>query len=122
MKYTILSILASTLLLSSCYHDNYEERMGGLPVEDCSTPLSSYSADIEPWIDAQCIACHNENFAQAGLDLSSYQLVADNADDILDRISREESDPLLMPQNGPKLDQCKIEGFEQWIADGKPEN
>ncbi len=115
-------MLFSSLVLSACYYDNFEERGIRPPNRDCPTPESSYSMHIRPWIEARCIDCHNANFASGQLDLSTYQDVFDNAASIQDRINRQESDPKKMPTDGPKLNRCQLDGFDEWIDLGKPQN
>ncbi|GGH76422.1 MAG: hypothetical protein EP346_09510 [Bacteroidetes bacterium] len=121
-KVLVLSSFSVFALSTSCYYDNYEDMYQYLPDESCDTPLSSFSADIQPWIDAQCVSCHGDVSPQAGLDLTTHANVAAKAASILDRISRPEGDGLLMPQGGSPLDQCKIDGFSVWIDLGTPNN
>lgn len=121
-KVVVLSSLSVFALTSSCYYDNYEDMYQYLPEDNCETPLSSFSADIQPWIDAQCVSCHGAVSPQAGLDLTTHANVSSNAANILDRISREAGDGLLMPQGSTPLDDCTIEGFSVWIDLGTPNN
>lgn len=114
--------MASAIFATGCYYDNYEDLYQNIPQEECDTPLSSYSQDISVWISDQCEVCHGPNLAQAGLDLTVYDNVANKASSILDRISRPDGDPLLMPQGGTPLSDCRIEGFQAWIDLGTPQN
>lgn len=119
---SIWVVIGMASIATGCYYDNYEDLYQHLPSDNCDTPLSSFSADIQPWISSQCESCHNSSLAQGGLDLTTYSNVKDNAASILDRISRLEGDPLLMPQGGTPMSQCTIDGFSAWIDLGSPEN
>lgn len=118
---SLLAVVLGLIVFSACTRENFEEKYGPIPTT-CESPDTNYTAQISAWIAAECVDCHGPNLAQAGLDLSTYAEVAANADKIFNRITLESSDPLLMPQNGPKLDLCTIEGFQIWIDNGKPEN
>lgn len=124
MKFKSLWLLTPIVAMSmtGCYYDNYEDLYQHVSNNSCDTVLSSYTADIKPWIDAQCISCHDANLASGGLVLETYQQVADNADVIKARIELQEGELGLMPQGGPRLDECKLNGFQAWIDLGKPEN
>lgn len=117
LKYILLLTLG--IVLTACYSENYEDLLGQEPGQ-CDTPLSSWSQDIEVWINVQCVSCHNEN--SGIIDLSSYQKVAASASTVLDRIKREPGQPGFMPQGGMKLEPCVIKGFEKWIDLGTPQN
>ncbi|KAB2807296.1 hypothetical protein [Phaeocystidibacter luteus] len=113
--------LIGAFIITSCYSENYEDLYGPRDPE-CDSVLTTYTAGIRPWIDAECVDCHNSGASSGGLDLSTYQDVFDNANVVLDRIKREPNDPKMMPLGQPKLPRCTIQGFEKWIAAGKPEN
>lgn len=124
-KRSKVAVFFSALALvvgSGCYYDNYEDMYQYLPDETCDTPPSSYSSDIQPWIDAQCVSCHGTSSPSGGLDLTTYDNVSTNAASILNRISLAESDPSFMPQGGSALSDCNISGFSAWIDLGTPNN
>ena len=54
------------------------------------------------------------------IDLGSYSQVVENADDILERVSKPEGDRELMPP-GARWHQNKIDTFDNWINNGTPE-
>lgn len=113
------SAACAVFMITGCYYDNYEDLYQYLP-DDCDTASVSWSLDIKPWVDNTCIICHDGVFQAP--DLRTYEAVKANAQTMLNRISLEEGNPSLMPQGGPKLDQCKIDKFDIWIQMGSPEN
>lgn len=114
-------ILIGILFLTSCYYDNYEDLYRNIP-NQCDTSAVSYAIDIEPWVNNTCVTCHNASIAVPVMDLSTYEGVKANAAKMLDRVSQPEGSALLMPQGGPKLDQCKIDKLSVWIQMGSPNN
>jgi hypothetical protein len=72
--------------------------------------LVKYDKSIKPIMDAKCISCHSE--------YSNYSGTKNDITDILIRIQKNNGDPLLMPQNGPKLSQADINLFLKWQTDG----
>ncbi|NVK29092.1 MAG: hypothetical protein HWE14_13650 [Flavobacteriia bacterium] len=113
--------LVGAFFMTSCYSENYEDLYGPREPE-CDSVLTTYTAGIRPWIDAECFDCHNSGASSGGVDLSTYEDVRDNAERVLDRIKREPNDPKMMPLGEAKLPRCVIRGFETWIAEGKQEN
>jgi hypothetical protein len=120
MKSYLLVFLASTLL-ASCAYDNFQDAYGD-QIADCDTSAVSYSLDIQPVIDNNCVNCHGPINPLAGLDISTYQQVDANKGKISDRINRQPGDPLLMPQNGPPLLRCDIDQFDAWVNQGALNN
>ena len=116
-----LSLLAGTWGLGGCYYDVRDELYG--PAVDCdSTVAVSYAADLVPLLEAQCIACHGNGGSSP--DLSTHSGVAQSSTEgsLLERIRKPQSDPMLMPKNGPPLQECDLRLFERWVADGAPNN
>jgi hypothetical protein len=91
-------------LFMNCETDSESDLRAPVPV------LVKYNNSIKPIMDAKCTSCHNE--------YSNYSGTKNDITAILIRIQKNNGDPLLMPQNGPKLSQADINLFLKWQADG----
>jgi hypothetical protein len=114
----ILGLLAA--FVSACYYDNAEDLYQNYP-KNCDVSAVSYSIDVRPIIDQNCVSCHGGVAPQAGLDLTTYDKVKANTANIRDRINRPISDALVMPQGGP-MPQCSIDKVTAWIDAGALNN
>jgi uncharacterized membrane protein len=121
------SILFGLLLLAmamfgtqACYYDNAEELY---PNIECDTVSVSFQNDINPIIQTNCTPCHSGSTPSGGLLLTSHAQIAaaSNSGKIMDRISRSNGDPLLMPQTG-KMGDCSIAIIQAWINQGTLNN
>ncbi len=108
------------LIFSGCYYDVAEELYPdtGIPTP-CDTTVFSYSGFVKPLMDSKCAGCHKPGGTSP--DLTTYDGVKAKASTISSRINRNAGDPLLMPQNGPKLDDCTLKKFQLWISAGFPQ-
>lgn len=106
-------IISAVVLLIACESRTYEEISDKTPI----TEEVTYNKDVKPIIDANCVSCHSPG-AQA---LTNYMEVKNNIDNIIDRISRPNGDPLKMPQGG-SLSPTQINIITKWKADGLSEN
>lgn len=118
MKYFIC-ILSIFSILTSCSDSSPEDLVDNDPI----TQVVTYQADVFPIVQSQCISCHNDNFASGNNSYSTYQQFRDATENgnVIDRIIRDFSDPLLMPQ-GNRLPEASINLILQWEADGYLEN
>lgn len=123
MNRRILFILGIAIFLTSCTSstfDDISEPVQTLPEEEDVT-----FQDVRFVFENVCQACHS-NPPQNGapMPLVSYEDVRDAVLDrgLLDRISREEGAPGLMPLGGPRLPQETIDLLMQWNEDGMLEN
>jgi hypothetical protein len=109
-------LMLGLVALASCYYDVEEELY---PNNPCQTTNMSFTADIKPIIDQNCVGCHSGPAPNAQIDLSTYDGVKQVADNgkLLDVISRPNGDPSLMPPSG-KLSDCKIRKINSWVIDG----
>ena len=118
---TLVMVMSLSFLLSSCYYDKeLMEEVDSLP------ETVSYSADIQPIWDMECISCHAGGIAP---DLTS----GNSYDELMDKYvvagNPEESivyktlvgEAVLMPTAG-KMSQSKINLVYQWILDGALNN
>lgn len=93
--------------------------------EDFTTPnISTFDDNIRPIMSSSCVECHAGSTASAGLRLETFAQVRASTEfgNLIDRITREIGDPLLMPRGGPRLPNSSIDLILQWERDGFPEN
>lgn len=109
----IIFTLSSAVLLTACESRTYEEISDNTPI----TQVVTYNKDVKAIMDANCISCHSPG----PKDLTNYTQVKTNINNIIDRISRANGDPLKMPQGG-SLSPAQINIINKWKADGLPEN
>lgn len=118
---TLIMIASISMLLSSCYYDKMQfDDIKPLP------ETVSYTKDIQPIWDAECISCHAGDIAPDLLNVNSY-------DELMDKYviagNPEESivyktligTAVLMPPAG-KMNQDKINLVQKWILDGALNN
>jgi mono/diheme cytochrome c family protein len=90
----------------------------------------SYSSQIAPLFADQCVSCHGEETAEAGLRLDSYAAAMQGSEYgavieagspegslLLDMISAGE-----MPQEADAMDEDDVELVRNWIAEGAEDN
>jgi uncharacterized membrane protein len=115
-----ISFLALMILsLNSCYKDNEEDLYGN----NCQTSNVSFSATIQPVLNANCVSCHSGAGASAGIRLSNHSEVSAAIDGgrFIGAI-KHQGGFSAMPPSGPKLTTCQISQIEAWVAQGKPNN
>jgi len=107
-------ILSGFVFLISCESRTYEEISDNTPI----TEVVKYNTAVKTIIDNNCIGCHG---AGSFKPLTTYNDVKTNIDAIINRIQRQNGDPLKMPQGG-SLSGSQINVIVQWKADGLLEN
>lgn len=75
----------------------------------------TYTSDIKPILDTNCIACHNANTHRAGVQLQDYTHAKSNASASLADILAN-----VMPPSGP-LSAADKALFQAWVDAGEPE-
>ena len=103
------------LLLSSC---SYNE------LSLCETNNPSYSNCIEPIFKEHCVVCHNSQQQYSNLILENYTEISEAVinRNVIDRISKDESDILFMPQSSSKLLEKEIQLIINWKENGALNN
>ncbi len=94
------------------------------PVGQDVPDLVTYQ-DVRATFDNICSVCHNDPPQNgAPMPLLTYENVKEAVLNrgLLERISRSENDPGLMPFGGPRLPQETIDLIKQWNTDGLLEN
>ena len=128
MKYTsFIFLLFVSVLIFSCSKDEVSESTPPEEEEEevCITENVSYASFVKGTLSASCAlaGCHIGSSPQAGLNLTSYNVVKSIADsgDLYGVISHASGFP-AMPNNRAKLDQCIIDKIKSWIDKGAPNN
>jgi hypothetical protein len=112
-------MLAGVVMISGCYYDNVTD----LYPNGCNVIDVSYSDNIVPILDANCLSCHNGVSQQGGVILEGYEEVLPYVDNgkLLGSIRHDDGfEP--MPLTGGKLSSCQIKKFESWIDAGALDN
>jgi uncharacterized membrane protein len=123
MKQKIITIIMTGLsatLFTHCYYDN-EAVLYGEQV--CSTEPSTFSGDVMPIIQHNCITCHSASLQNGGVTLETYQQIKTLAENgTLKGVITHSSGFSPMPKNAPQLSKCNIDAIVQWIEAGAPNN
>jgi hypothetical protein len=111
MKRSFLIIL--TMFLVSCTNDSESDLLDNNTLEKVTYQ------QVKPIMDTHCVSCHGNVSPNAGLSLTNFTQVRNAVMNrgVIDRISRNNGDPLLMPQTG-RLNQNLINLVNQWKNDG----
>lgn len=81
-------------------------------------PVTTYAGQIAPMLQASCTPCH---FPDKGGHKKAYtdiDVVRQDIDEIIRRISLSPSEKGFMPFKNPKLSDSTIAIFRQWKEDG----
>lgn len=78
--------------------------------------LITYQADVKPILNQLCVACHNSELHEDGVDLSTYSLAKANIDEILESMQESEYDE-IMPPSG-RVDDEVLQTLYSWVSDG----
>jgi len=91
--------------------------------EECDTTNVTFSGAIWPLIELNCYGCHSGQQPSGGISLTDYNSVVVQANNgkLFGAINH---DPGYkpMPNNSPKLAECKIDQIRIWIENGTPNN
>lgn len=103
----------------SCTNDSSSELIELHQIGDIT-----YTNTTKSIFDNNCIPCHADVPVNgAPMPLTTYEFVknAIQTRPLLDRISRPQGAPGMMPNGGTRLPQDKISQIFQWAQDGLPE-
>ncbi|HKK88823.1 MAG TPA: hypothetical protein VJ917_08230 [Saprospiraceae bacterium] len=122
MKSIYFGIFAFGIILTvACSSDSEEDLMPD--GAECLTENMSYTNDVLPVLERNCLSCHNVASQQGGVNLEGYEalkLWVDNGA-FLGSI-KWESGFSQMPQGGPQLPECDLNKIEAWIDQGALNN
>jgi len=92
-----------------------------------TTGTISFSAQVNPVLQTNCVGCHNSTLASGGVNLSSYAHVATHANTLrngtsllIGAITRQAGFQPMPPSFS--LNACDIRTIELWIGQGAAEN
>jgi len=116
--YVATICIMSFLLSVACTSVNKEELTTG----DCEFTVSTYTANVQPILQNNCISCHSGPAPSGGFSMSVFQEIKNRAESgrLSDAINHR--DNLKMPYNLPKLSDCDIKKIDAWITAGANEN
>ncbi len=117
----VLGLLALlTTLQTGCYYDNEEDLYGSSGGGTCDTTAVSFSADVQPIINTNCISCHAPGGQQETQPLTTYseiKVFAENGK----LIERTNNSSLPMPPTGLMVE-CNRDFLKAWVNAGAPNN
>ncbi len=119
--FNFILLFVVSLLVHSCTKNNKNDLCP--QIENCDTSIVFFSEDIFPVFEFNCMPCHSGGQPSGNLSLTNYQEIESslNNGNIINRITRENSDNLLMPPSG-KLDSCIINKIIAWKNQGSLNN
>jgi mono/diheme cytochrome c family protein len=119
-KSIVLFLLLVSVTQTSCYYDN-EEYLYPNPIV-CDTLAVSYSQDIAPIIQSNCLGCHSGAAPSGDIDLSTYSnvMLKVNDNSLLNAV-RYNNLNSPMPPSG-KMSNCNINNIAAWIHQGAQNN
>lgn len=109
------------LLLASCENDSTDDL-----ILTNLTPQTNvtYNQDVASIINSNCTSCHGATPTNgAPMSLTTYEQVKEAVQNrgLLDRISRDQGAPGMMPNGGTRLPQNNINVINQWNIQGLQE-
>ena len=113
-KKSYLYIVVSISVLNSCLKNKVPNEFAA-----CSD-LVSFSQDIQPLVELNCLGCHNEVVAANDVILTNHLRIANEANRMINSMQASGMD--LMPFGGPPLSDSLIQLFQCWILQGKLDN
>jgi len=122
-RFKSLIVLGFITTLSSCYMDK-EETLYPSPT-DCGTGVT-YTKDIKPIVDANCVSCHSSTVAKSsggGNVLDTYEGIKSLATPgTLFNAVNHSPGASKMPKSASKLNDCSILKIKTWVDAGAPNN
>jgi len=89
----------------------------------CDSSVFTYGAAVVPILQNHCLGCHTGAAPSgAGIDLSTYDALKQEADNGHLMRSVNHTGPYPMPKNQAKLSDCKIAVIRKWVEAGAPNN
>jgi hypothetical protein len=116
MKKAKYLLFTTFLFICSCSNNSEDDLIN--PVTLSTT---KYIQNVKPIIDNNCINCHGATPSNgAPMSLVTYAQVKDAVQNrgLIDRISRAQGAPGMMPNLGTRLPQTTIDLIVDWNADG----
>lgn len=117
------TMLTGAALFTACTRQNEQALMGGSNTQPCDTSSMSYSTDIVPILEYNCISCHNRVQSNDGVILTDYADVLTEVQNgyLVNVIEHNPGFP-QMPYGLPQLSSCTINMIVAWVNRGAPNN
>ncbi len=113
-------LMLSMTMLAGCDYDTEEDLF---PDRKCETENVSYLSDVLPILELNCIVCHSQLVAEAGIILEGYDNLKFWVDNGRVQGSIKQKVGFVpMPPLGYELSDCEIGKILSWIEQGAPEN
>lgn len=112
----VLIISTSFLLFVSCTNDSESDLM-----DPNISNTNTYTNSIKSIIDDNCVSCHGTILTNgAPMSLTTYQNVKEAvlSRGLIDRISKSQGAPGMMPSGGTRLPQSAIDQIINWKNNG----
>jgi len=106
----LASITAIVFIFSNCH--------GTKKVAEVPVAKTSYEADVQSIVVANCSPCHIPSKGGRMKPLDTYDALKTNIDDVIHRIELNPTDKGFMPFKHPKLSDSTINVFKKWRDDG----
>jgi mono/diheme cytochrome c family protein len=116
LNYT--GFILAILLLASCENDSTNDLILYNVTPETNV---TYNQNVEAIINSNCISCHGATPSNgAPMSLTTYEQVKEAVQNrgLLDRISRDQGAPGMMPNGGTRLPQNNINVINQWNMQG----
>jgi hypothetical protein len=113
------------ILLLACTRKNLQTIIeeSGTGQSSCDTANMSYTSDINPILENNCVSCHNNVQANDGVILTNYNdVVTEVNNGILLKVINHTPGYPEMPQGLPQLPSCTINKITAWVNEGAPNN
>jgi len=118
----IMMLIAGAMMLTSCYYDN-EEELYPDQNKACGTAAVSFTNDVQPLIQNNCLTCHSAAANMGSVTLEGYSNLKTYATNgKLYGVITHSPGYSPMPKGGQKLSDCNIAIIKRWIDDGAPNN
>ncbi len=98
------------------------------PPPPCFEDSVSFSNDVWPIINANCVGCHNASRLRGGINLEGYDNIVDVANmqqdgfSLLYGVIERLPGFSAMPRSAAKLDTCSVKIIKLWIEEGAKNN
>jgi hypothetical protein len=123
MKKNLLFYLSALLILSSCETEHLYGPDGILENDICDTVDLTYTNQIKPLFDGNCMDCHSTDNASGNIILDNYASIKDaiNTGKVTTSINYEASGSKFNMPPSRKMNDCKILQISKWIEEGMKE-
>jgi hypothetical protein len=111
------------LSVCSCYYKNEEDLYSGSNLQDCDTAHYTFSGQVLPLMQQNCISCHNNTTLSGSISLDNYSSVKQVVDPgrFWGAINHDQGF-VPMPLDAGKLSDCNLIIIKKWLDHGALNN